>query len=281
MEFRIAAVSFLNTLPLVDGLGRGEADGISLVRALPSELAAMLREGSADVALVPVVEIFRGCSEGLVGGGGIACRGAVDSVKLFSTVALEDLDRVYVDRGSRTSVALLRVLLSERHGARPEFVVCEPKAAEMDGLLPAVLVIGDRCFEFERELGRHGYGAWHCHDLGAMWFEATGLSFVFAAWALAPGFVERAGPDAVRRLGNLLAAAREDGISRLGDLAAAAAAAGWLGPSGEATAAAIAYYFSESLRFRLGPEELAGLRLFHRKCIDHGVVAAGQPPAIL
>ena len=78
MRFRVAAVAFLNTVPLIASLESAGGD-VSVVRALPSELAGMLDAGQADVALLPVVDVFRGHGGALVGASGIACRGAVDS----------------------------------------------------------------------------------------------------------------------------------------------------------------------------------------------------------
>lgn len=280
MRIRIAAVSFLNTVPLIAGLEEAGPD-VTVIRALPSELAGMLEAGQADVALLPVVDVFRGRGGSLVGASGIACRGAVDSVKLFSCSPLSRLERVHVDRGSHTSVALLRVLLAERYGIEPEFVTVAPRPVALESLAPAALVIGDRCFEFDRELGRGGHRAWLAHDLGAMWQEDTGLPFVFASWALAPGLEERLAPAEIARIGRILADARTEGLRRVDELAAAAAAAGRLGRGGEASATAIAYYWRTSLRLELGPEELAGLRVFHGKCVAHGLAPAGPPPLVL
>ena len=51
MPYRVAAVSFLNTLPLVERFLRGEEPRVVLTRALPSLLADELAGGRADVAL--------------------------------------------------------------------------------------------------------------------------------------------------------------------------------------------------------------------------------------
>ncbi len=83
MIYRIAAVSFLNTVPLIDWFERTGDERVALTRALPSRLGGMLSAGEADVALLPVVEIFRGAGAGMLAATGIACRGRVDSVKLF------------------------------------------------------------------------------------------------------------------------------------------------------------------------------------------------------
>ncbi|RLC97677.1 MAG: hypothetical protein DRI46_12590, partial [Chloroflexi bacterium] len=127
MTFRLAAVSFLNTIPLIDWFEQTGDQRVALSLALPSRLGGMLAAGEADVALLPVVEIFRGASSGMLPGTGIACRGDVDTVKMFYRGDPTGLESVAVDRGSRTSVVLLRILLQEQFGIRPEFTEIEPR----------------------------------------------------------------------------------------------------------------------------------------------------------
>jgi chorismate dehydratase len=284
MTWRIATVSFLNCLPLVEWFGTPAAAGrVALDAALPSRLPALLASGEADVALLPTVEILRGRAEGVLGATGIACRGEVDSVKFWHHGPMAGLKRVAVDRGSRTSVALLRVLLAEMAGVAPEFEEVEPEPGVVPPPGQGVLVIGDRCFAFERWL-KHDPAAASVLvpvDLGRAWLDLTGLPFVFAAWAAAPGLAARAGATGLRELGDLLVTAREYGLERLPELAAREAAAGCLGPGGEATPAALEYYFRHSLRYRLGDDELAGLRRFRDLCVAHGLVEPTDGPALL
>jgi chorismate dehydratase len=277
--FRIAAVSFLNTLPLIEGLLQAPDPQATVARALPSRLAAELESGRADVALLPVAEILRGKSGGLLmPAAGIACRGDVDSVRLFTCDEPGDLVRVRADRGSRSSVALLDVLLAERWGVRPEFIETEPEPGRLPEQGEGVLVIGDRCFAYEKAFRAAAPAGGRIMDLGEAWFDLTGLPFVFAAWAVAPDLAERVGIDGCRELAGILNRALDHGLAHTAAIAAREAAAGRLGPGGEATAAAIAYYFERSLHFRLGDDDLAGIERFRQLAIKHGVMPAGTPP---
>ena len=280
MEFRIAGVSFVNTVPLIDGLDRC-SDGYSLKLELPSRLGALLDSGEADVALLPVVETLRGRSAGIISAAGIACRGPVDSVKLFHSCELTEMKSVLVDRGSRTSVALLRILLAEVCGIRPVFEEFEPDADLMPSGGQGALIIGDRCLAFDGALGHATNSGVRSWDLGQAWWELTGLPFIFATWAVSHGFKERALPADVAALAEVLNSARDDGIARIDELAAREAGRGRVGHKGEATAEALVYYFRKSLVFTLGDEEMAGLGRFHELCVKHGVVPAGPPPEIL
>jgi chorismate dehydratase len=280
MTFKIASVSFLNARPLIDRFDPEDQARVDLCGALPSRLGAMLAEGTADVGLLPVVEMFRGRSGGMIPGIGIACEGAVDSVKLFHRGDLAKITKVAADRGSRSSVALLKVLFLEKFGTSPAFTEVEPSS---DLELPpgtGALIIGDRCLEFERDRGAADDApeAW---DLGAAWHELTGLPFVFAVWAVAPGFPEKVGPLGVEDLTGILTRARDRGLAGLDEIVAEAATSGRLGRGGEATVEALDYYFRQSLRYILGEGEMAGLRRFHELCIRHGLVPAGAAPSIL
>lgn len=279
--FRIAAVSFLNTIPLVDGLESLEGERVALTRDLPSRLRSHLEDGSADVALLPVVEILRGGTGGILPAGGIACQGAVDSVKVFSRTDPEYLTRIAADRGSRASVALLRVLLAELYGTAPAIHETTPRTGQFPAEGEGILIIGDRCFEYERFLREEGHSEIRSWDLGRLWWELTGQPFVFAVWAVARDFVERTGDAVVAELKRILTEARRQGQANLSSLAAREAAAGRLGHEGYATAEAIDYYFQRSLRFTVGDEELAGIRQFHRLAIKHEVIPEGPMPPVL
>ena len=283
MPLRIAAVSYLNTWPLVEGLrerAAAEAGEFSLVYDVPSRLADLLYEEQADVALLPVIEYFRGTGAAIVPGMAIATRGPVDSVKLFTRVAPAAIGRVLVDKGSRTSVALLRILLAELHGVRPDFHAAE---ARVDDLLrdeEAALVIGDRCFEAERRFRTEPDERVQILDLGAAWQKLTGLPFVFAVWVLGREFAGRAGAPDKARLARLLRDSRDTGVARLDALAARAAAEGRLGPGGESSEASILRYFRHSLLFDLGEREMAGLLRFQELCLRHAICPPGRVPAL-
>ncbi|MBZ0171290.1 MAG: hypothetical protein K8E66_02825, partial [Phycisphaerales bacterium] len=51
---RIAFVRYLNTRPLVEGLG--SIRGVELVAAAPSHIAGMVRSGDVDVGLASIVD---------------------------------------------------------------------------------------------------------------------------------------------------------------------------------------------------------------------------------
>jgi chorismate dehydratase len=241
---RVGAVNYLNTKPLIHGLDR-LAPQIELVLDLPSRLADRLAAGELDVALIPSIEFFHDPGYTIVSDACIACRGPVLSVKLFSRVPTERITKLALDEGSRTSAALVRILLKERFNLEPELVplAIGASAAEVDA--DAVLLIGDRAMR--APAGRFAE-VW---DLGDEWCRWAELPFVFAMWTARAG-VELPGLDAA------LADARDLGLRSLDAIAAVEAA-----PLGLSKPECVSY-LRDNLYFHLGPRELAGLQTFRR-----------------
>ncbi len=144
---------------------------------LPARCADALATGEARIGLVPCAEIER-LGLDFLPDTGIACDGAVRSILLFSKVPFREVRTLAVDAGSRTSVALCRILLRERYGVSPILTAQEPELERMLEANDAALVIGDPALRLDP-----GSLPWHWMDLGAEWRAWTGLPMVFAAWA--------------------------------------------------------------------------------------------------
>lgn len=254
---RIGAVSFMNTVPLIDGLD--EHPRVLLQRDLPSRLADLLAEDRIDVGLIPAVEYLRGVGGELVPGICIAAHGAVRTVKVFSRDPLEQAVEIAVDRGSRSSVALLRVLLGELHGTEPDLHICEPRPEALFSHFDTVLVIGDRADEID-ETGLHVY------DLGELWHDLTGLPFVFAAWVLSDNMSAEDSRLRRNELIEVLQSARDSGFARLDELAAEESKRRRLELD------VVRNYWREHIHYNLGEAELAGLRRFAELAAKYDLV---------
>lgn len=168
--FRIGAYRFLNAAPLIRGI---ESE---VVYGTPAELAAKMAAGELDAALLSIVEVLLKDRYDVLDGVGIASLGEVKSVLYLHRGPVEAAHVVYYDPASTGSMYLLRVLLAER-GLRPEF---RPLPVPLPEPLPDhVLLIGDTALDLLHR--PHDY---EVLDLGAAWFELTGLPFVYAVWAL-------------------------------------------------------------------------------------------------
>lgn len=116
-RIRISAISFLNAAPLQYGLRAETLPAWAEVTFRPpSGCAEALRTGAADVGLIPAVEFQRIPGLRALPGMGVTSPGPVRSVLLVAHRPIPELRRVGVTRDSRTSVALLSVLL-RRMGA--------------------------------------------------------------------------------------------------------------------------------------------------------------------
>jgi chorismate dehydratase len=99
----------------------------------------------------------------------------VASVALFSQVPMEQIERVYLDYQSRTSVALAKVLLAQYWNKNVEFIAATEGYIDQISGTTAGVIIGDRALASLDQFD-------HIYDLGLAWKQHTGLPFVFAAW---------------------------------------------------------------------------------------------------
>jgi chorismate dehydratase len=240
---RVGAVNYLNTKPLIYGLDK-LAPHLDLVLDYPSRLADQLASGQLDVALIPSIELFQDPTYTIVSDACIGCRGPVMSVKLFSRVPVEKIRTLALDEGSRTSAALVRILLAEKYGLQPRLEPLALGDALSDTSADAALLIGDRAMRTSEPCAE----IW---DLGDEWCRWSELPFVFAMWTA------RSGRD-LRAVEQALAEARDAGVANLAEIARREAA-----PLGLSQPECVSY-LRDNLYFYLGQRELEGLDLFYR-----------------
>ena len=175
-RWRIGAVSYLNTRPLLLGMEQSPfKDRIDLIKSYPAKIAQDLLEGTIDIGLVPVAIMPLLSSPQIVSKYVIGTEGEVASVALFSQVPMEQVECVYLDYQSRTSVALAKVLLTQYWKKEVAFIAATEGYIDQISGTTAGVIIGDRALA---SLSRFE----HVYDLGLAWKQHTGLPFVFAAW---------------------------------------------------------------------------------------------------
>lgn len=220
-----------------------QREQVQISFSIPSVCALEVARREVQVGLVPVAEIARQDLE-IVPGVGIASRGAVRSILLFSKVPWKQVRSLAADRSSRTSVELARVILREKYGAQPDVAEEHPSVEVMLSRADAALVIGDPALRIEPSRQRFEY-----LDLGAEWWTLTGLPMVFAAWAGHKGLP-------LEQLMDITRASHDFGLLHLQEILAA-----------ECPKRGIPYdlgarYFDEHIRFEIGTEEQKGLEQF-------------------
>ncbi len=259
---RIGAVSYLNTKPLVYRLA-DLAPQHELVFDLPSRLADDLAAGRLDVALIPSIEYFQRAGDyQIISDACIACRGPVRSVKLFSRVEPEKIRTLALDEGSRTSVALVQILLKERAGVTPQLlpfpIHADPEQIDAD----ALLMIGDRAMR--PPTGKFA-AEW---DLGDIWCRWAELPFVFAMWVARKesGVRSQESGGELDELALALSRSRDLGVANLTEIA-----------TKEHTAVGLTHdecltYLRDHLYFHFGPRERAGLTQFQKHATRLGLI---------
>jgi len=260
-KLRIAAISFLNTAPLMWDFERAELGReFEIISTVPSECAQMLSTGAADIGIVPVVAYMYIPDLRIIPNVAIAAKGSVRSILLVSKVPLEEIRTVAADTSSRTSVALARVLFRKWMGGAREFTSMPPLLDVMLNCSDAALVIGDRALTVDRT-------RYMCYDLAEEWKRLTGHPFVFAFWAVRAGALQETELDLVR----VFQQSRDHGLANVEALART-----WARRVG-VSEQAVRTYLTESIDYSLDEENLAGLELFLKYAVECGVLPGLKP----
>jgi chorismate dehydratase len=252
---RIGAVNYLNSKPLIEGLG-DLAPQAELVLDYPSRLADRLSAGTLDVALVPSIACLLEPDYEVVSDACVAARGPVLSVKLYFRKQPRAVRRLALDTGSRTSATLARILLAERFGIHPELESLPLDRTTTGTDADAVLLIGDRAIHPPAEPFPLTW------DLGEEWTNWTGLPFVFAMWGTQKG-------SDLGRVDEVLSAARDRGVQNLEAIARREAPL--LGIPEQLTVD----YLTKNLYYRLGAAEREGLARFHHLAVQQKIAPEG------
>jgi chorismate dehydratase len=263
---RIGVVSYLNTLPLIDGLDRLE--GVAFERAVPSALLGRLLAREVDLSLLSVVDGQRSPEPlRIVPVGMLGCRGRTMTVRLYSRVPVARVRRVHADTDSHTSVLLLQVLLRMRHGAQVETIPFNAREGTSAGRMvespEAMLLIGDKVVTAAPD--HRAYP--HQLDLGEAWFESTGRPFVFATW-MCRADLDEAALARVRSAAAVLDRQRRHNALRIAEIVhREAIPRGW--PKLDAE-----IYLGELLRYEFGDAELEAMAHFFRLAHEAGLLPA-------
>ena len=185
---RIAAINYLNTIPFLYGLETRMAPGeIVMQFCTPSVSAMLLREGKADIGIMPVGALGDLKNPSIVSDFCIGATGPVASVLVVSGRPIAEVDEILLDVDSRTSVLLTEYLCQAHWHINPRL---RPFDFLRDPLDPqrCYLLIGDKAL-------LHAGDFRYVYDLASEWIALKGLPFVFACWTAAgplePSFVEK------------------------------------------------------------------------------------------
>jgi chorismate dehydratase len=249
-----ARIPYANAAPFYALWG----DAPFAVRNLPPrDLGREAEAGTVDLGLMAAADFLRlrDRFELMQPAMGVAARGPVLSVLLFSRRPAPLLAgaRISVTPETSTSVRLLKLLLDLRRdlGGIQYIRGLEPTQSD------AVLTIGDRAM---RMRSRPPEGFPHVLDLGADWLEWTGLSFVYAVWAVRTSLE----PALKQELAAFMEASLAAGLAELPAVARAQTEPGWTPADTEA--------YLRRFHYRLGAEDLEGMARFESLLRERGLL---------
>ncbi|MBI4596628.1 MAG: menaquinone biosynthesis protein [Candidatus Tectomicrobia bacterium] len=251
---RLGPIGFLNTKPIIYGLEKNLIpNDFELIYDVPSVCADKLKNKSIDLALIPSIEYARSGQYFIVPDICISSKGLVNSVLLYSKTEFSNIKTIALDTNSRTSATLIRILMSNVFGIKPIYYQSSPNLQAMLENYDAGLIIGDKALYYQPE-------NLNILDLGESWFRLTGLPFVYAFWAGWPGVIDRKGIKILHQsldlgLKNIRVIAEEFALQ------------------GNGTPKINSDYLMTNIRFKLGPEELEGLKLFYKYAHEFGQIA--------
>jgi chorismate dehydratase len=176
-KIRISAVKYANTYPFIYGLTESGFDTkVILETDHPAECASKLLAGRVDIGLIPVTTIPLLNEYHIISDYCIGANGNVRTVMLLSNCSFNNIETIFLDYRSRSSVNLTKVLA--KNFWKSEFRWMNTSKGfdfRNIGSNDAVVLIGDQCFEYEKSFR-------YRIDLAMEWKIFSGLPFVFACW---------------------------------------------------------------------------------------------------
>jgi chorismate dehydratase len=274
-RLQISAISYLNTAPLLWDFEHAQADAapdFDISYTIPSACAEALREGTADIGIIPAAAYATVPDLVVIPDVAIAARREVRSILLVSRLPVDQWSKhvrtVALDTSSMTSVALAKILFAKWLGGPRDY---KPMAPDLDAMLgtgtsarcDAALLIGDPALQVDRT-------RYFTLDLAQEWIARTGKSFVFAFWAIRKQAL--AGRNAAA-IAEAFQKSRDHGVHPRNLEAIAQEWAPRLGLAIEG----IRVYLTQNIHYYLDPPCLEGLDLYYRLGAEVGALPPPPP----
>ena len=283
-KLRISIVEYLNTAPLVWGFSNGPLQGkYDLSFTVPSQCAEDLRCAHADVAIIPAIEYQRIPGLAILPDLAIASKKEVRSLLIIAKKPIEQVKSFALDRSSRSTQVLTRILCADPWRITPQFFEALPDLSEMLSRADAALLIGDPALrlsvgiESDTGIARPGetvcqaatLGISHSellyiYDVAGAWRSLTGLPAVLAVWAARP---ESATPELTRDF----LASRDFGLAHIEEISYQAS------QDLELPQATLESYLRNHIDFSLDTENRRGLELYFAYAAKLGLIPEAKP----
>lgn len=175
MRLKVCTISYLNTIPFVHGLRCSSLyNDIDMIACTPAVGANMLSSGEAQIGIIPVAALGSIDNCLIIGDYCIGATGPVASVLLCSGKPLSQIENLFLDNESRTSVALAKILCEKYWNINPTFTDYNYSSQEVN-THNSYILIGDKAMKNSHKFE-------YVYDLAQEWIEYRRLPFVFASW---------------------------------------------------------------------------------------------------
>jgi chorismate dehydratase len=278
-KLRISIVQYLNTAPLVWGFTNGPLAGkYNLSFTVPSQCAEALRSGAADIAIIPAIEYQRIPNLVVLPDLAIASQNRVRSLLIVSKKPIEQVRSIALDRSSRSTQALTRILAKEHWKIDPEFFEAEPDLCVMLEKADAAMLIGDPALRVSiaieqkstvspegravcqaATLGITSVEILHVYDVVGEWRNFSSLPAVMAIWATRAEVVT---PEVLAGF----AASRNFGLTQIAAISLEAAR------ELELPQQALESYLRHNIDYSLGEENRRGLERYFYEAAKLGLI---------
>jgi chorismate dehydratase len=235
------------------------------------------------VAILPAIECQRIDDLVILPDMSIASKQLVRSLLIVAKKPLEQVTRFALDRSSRSTQALTRILCAEKWKIAPQFSEAAPDLQEMLDRADAALVIGDPALRIslgiEKEswpgsrgqtvcqaatLGITGAELLYVYDVVSEWRSMTGLPAVLAVWAARRDV-------ATAEVTADFIASRDYGMLRIAEICFDAAR------ELELPARKLESYLRDNIDFSLDAENCRGLQLYFDYSARLGLIPQAKP----
>ena len=209
----IGKISYINASPVYYGLDHGLLpDWLSLHSNVPSELNRQIISG--EIPLSPISAAFYAMHHKelfILPELSISCNGQVMSVILASHYPIKQLSgkTVLFSRDSASAAAFLKMIFHQQNIQANYMTGQVSNSAEIANKVDAALIIGDNAL-----IHPWHENFTHVIDLGHLWYDMTGLPFVFALWVVRRDFA-KANPVIVKQVHKLLLESKDMGYQHI------------------------------------------------------------------
>ncbi|MBF0302659.1 MAG: menaquinone biosynthesis protein [Desulfamplus sp.] len=214
-------IDYINASPVYYGLDHGlKPEWIEMIEGPPAVLNSMIKNSQLEIS--PVSSAFYGMNHKelmILPDLSISCHGEVLSVILMTNYPIEELDSktIVLTQDSATSAALVKLVVIQK-GINPNFITGKLRTvSDVPSDADAAMIIGDAAMSQPWEK-RFKYRI----DLGNLWYETTGLPFVFALWVVRREIVI-SHYDEIKDALEILYKSRQEGYNNIDKVIAAGA----------------------------------------------------------